>query len=216
MLCSIAIHRIDTAREDVYLASVDDQEAVIAQSDAFQGRTVMRSQLEHGVFWLVDEWTDLDSMQMALAAARTLASVAALVEEPRELLTAGEELARRPSADVDGLEEMAPFFLIAEGWVKLPCLDEYLDTLRHQGQALVDEPGFLRRLLLADREGELHYYVIDQWAGERPAYESYQRRQVSQEEAMLFLSLFAERGKPMMATGVKIPKRTTLEAQRWR
>ena len=81
MLHAIAVHQVDPAREDVYLASVEDQAAVIGDSPDFRGRTVLRSQLEPGIFWLLDRWTDEQSMQMALASARTLSSVAVADDE---------------------------------------------------------------------------------------------------------------------------------------
>ena len=204
MLYTVEVHRIDPAREDVYLASVQDQQAVLAGSPDFHGRNVLRSQVERGCFWLMDAWTDEDAMQMGLASARTLSSVAALVEEPRVIITEGEELARRPSADVDGPTEGDPFFLVADSWVKSVCVQDYLETVRAQALRLSDEPGFRRRLLLTARDGENHFFVADEWAGERLAYDSYQRRPVSQIEATRFLSLLAERGRAFLATGLQV------------
>lgn len=204
VLYAIAEHRIDVPREDVYLASVDDQQAVLAGSDDFHGRTVLRHQVSPGAYWLLDGWTDEAAMQMGLASARTLSSVAALLEEPREIVTAGEELARRPIAEVDGSGGEDPFFLIADTWVKAPCLDEYLETVGIEGRRLTGEAGFRRRLLLAVRGDENHFYVLDEWAGERAAYESFQNRAVSQIEATRFLSLLSERGRPILANGLKV------------
>jgi len=204
MLYTVEIHRIDPLREDVYLASVQDQEAVLAGSPDFHGRNVLRSQVEEGCFWLMDAWTDEDAMQMGLASARTLSSVAALVEEPRVTVTEGAELSRRPSADVDGAAAGDPFFLVADSWAKSVCLDDYLETVRAQALRLTEEPGFRRRLLLTAREGDNHFFVVDEWAGERAAYDSYQRRPVSQIEATRFLALLAERGRPFMATGLQV------------
>ncbi|GAC1660388.1 MAG: hypothetical protein PVS2B1_17370 [Candidatus Dormibacteraceae bacterium] len=204
MLYAIAEHKIDRPREDVYLASVDDQQAVLAGSEDFHGRTVLRHQVNRGAYWLLDGWTDESAMQMGLASARTLSSVAALVEEPREILTAGEELSRRPSAEVDGSEGEDPFFIIADTWVKTNCLPEYLDTVRAEANRLSGEAGFRRRLLLTVRGDDNHFYVMDQWAGERAAYESFQSRAVSQIEATRFLSLLSERGRPILATGIKV------------
>ena len=204
MLYAIAEHRIDLPREDVYLASVDDQQAVLAGSDDFHGRTVLRHQVGTGAYWLLDGWTDESAMQMGLASARTLSSVAALIEEPREILASGEELSRRPSADVDGSAGAEPFFLIADTWVKAPCLDEYLQTVRAEANRLSGEAGFRRRLLLTVRGHDHHFYVLDEWAGEKAAYESFQQRAVSQIEATRFLSLLSERGRPILATGLKV------------
>jgi len=130
--------------------------------------------------------------------------VAALIEEPRGVLTEGEELARRPSADVDSAPGGEPFFLVADSWVKAPCVADYLATVAAQAARLTEEAGFRRRLLLTAREGENHYYVVDEWAGERLAYDSYQRRPVTQIEATQFLTLLAERGKPFLATGLQV------------
>ncbi len=194
MLYSLAVHRIDPAREDVYVASVQDQEAVVSGADGFQGRLLLRSQVDPSVFWMLDAWSDEDAMRYALAAARTLASVASLVEEPRELLLDGE---RGPGGS-------GGFFLASESWVKEPCLDDYEHTVLAQGESLAREPGFIARLLLTDRADELHRFVIDEWSGERDAHAAYQRRQVSEIEATRFLSLLAERGKPLLATAVPI------------
>ena len=201
---AIEMHKIDPDREDVYLASVQDQEAVLAGSSDFHGRNILRSHVEKGTYWLVDGWTDEGAMQMGLASARTLSSVAALIEQPRVLITNGEELSRRPDAEVDGPADGDPFFLIADSWVKGACLEEYLSTVKVQAVRLSEEPGFRRRMLLEAREGENHYLVLDQWAGERAAYDSYQRRPVSQIEATRFLSLLAERGRPFLASGLKV------------
>ena len=199
------MHRIDPTREDVYLASVQDQEAVLAGSEDFHGRNILRNQVEAGSFWLMDGWSDESAMQMGLASARTLSTVAALIEQPRVVLAGGEELARRPAAEIDGqAEESAPFFLVADTWVKGACLEAYLATVNEQAQRLSGEPGFRRRLLLAVREGEHHYLVADQWASERAAYDSFQRRPVSQIEATKFLSLLAERGRPFLGTGLQV------------
>ena len=188
----------------MYLASVQDQEAVLAGSPDFHGRNVLRSQVETGSFWLMDGWTDEEAMQMGLASARTLSSVAALVAEPRVIITEGEELARRPSAEIDGPARGEPFFLVADSWVKPVCADLYLETVRGQARRLADEPGFRRRLLLTAREGDHHYFVVDEWSAEQMAYDSYQRRPVTQIEATKFLSLLAERGRPFMATGLQV------------
>jgi quinol monooxygenase YgiN len=203
LLYAVQVHRVDPAREDVYLASVQDQEAVLAGSPDFHGRSLLQSHLEPGVFWLIDGWTDEAAMEMGLASARTLSSVAALIEEPQVILAEGDELARRPSAEIDGATG-APFFLIAETWVKDACRDDYISTVREQASRLGDEEGFRRRTLLAARDGVNHFYVVDEWAGERAAYESYQRRPVTEVEATRFLSLLAERRRPVLATGLQV------------
>lgn len=202
MLYAIQIHRIDQAREDVYLASAADQEAVIAESEDFHGRTVLRSQTE-GVFWMIDAWTDREGMERSLAAARTLASVAALEEEPVQVLTEGEELASRPATGGDGADSL-PLLLIAQNWVKEVCEQEYVDTVGRLGHELASEEGFRRRLLLRDLEHALRFFVVDWWESERAAYESYQRRQTTELEATRFLSLLAERGKPLIASGLQV------------
>ena len=199
---ALEIHRVDPAREDVYLASVQDQEAVISDSDGFRGRTVLRSQLDQGVFWLLDGWIDQDAMQMAMAATRTLASVGGLIEDPRQLALDGEEVARRNSElDPAGGD---PFFMASEAWVKAACVTDYLATVRNQGEAVAAAEGFRRRLLLRNRDAEAHFFVIDHWASERAAYESYQSRETPEMEATRFLSLLSERGRPMLATGLQV------------
>lgn len=197
MLHAIAVHQVDPAREDVYLASVEDQAAVIGDSPDFRGRTVLRSQLEPGIFWLLDRWTDEQSMQMALASARTLSSVAALMEEPRVLLADGDSIAVREEPIGD-----TPFFMVADTWVKSACVDDYEAAVGRQGRALADRPGFRRRLVLRVRDAEHRYLVADEWTGERAAYEAFQTNEVTEAEAMRFLSLVAERGRPLLATAV--------------
>ena len=199
---ALEIHRVDPAREDVYLASVQDQEAVISDAEGFVGRTVLRSQIEEGVYWLLDGWVDEDAMQMAMAAARTLASVGGLVDEPRQLALDGEEISQRPGGPDPALGD--PFFMASEAWVKLPCVLDYLETIRTQGRALAGTDGFRRRLLLTDRNGEAHHFVVDHWTSERAAYESYQSRQTPELEATRFLSLLSERGRPLLATGLQV------------
>ena len=206
MIYAISIQQIDSSREDVYLASVQDQEAVIDDGHHFKGRTVLRSQVEEGTYWLIDAWTDEPAMQMALAAARTLATVAALVEVPKQLLADGEELARRTRVAVGGpaAEPPPPFFLIGENWVKEFCVGDYRAEVLVRGRGLLEEPGFTRRLMLIDRERAHHYWVIDEWASERDAYESYERRVTPEIEATRFLSFLAERVKPILATGLQV------------
>lgn len=206
MLYAIAVQHIDAAREDVYLASVQDQQAVIDDGNFFKGRTILRSQVEEGAYWLIDGWMDEPAMQMGLAAARTLATVAALVEEPKQLLADGDELARRAEVSLNGGgdEPPPPFFLIGENWVKEACVTDYEAEVLVRGRGLLEEPGFTRRLMLRDRQREHHYWVIDEWASERDAYESYERRVTPEIEATRFLSFLAERGKPILATGLQV------------
>lgn len=201
MLVAISMQRIDPGREDVYLASVDDQERVIAESPDFGGRAVLRVQGEPGRYWLLDRWRDEGAMRMALAMARTIASAAALVEEPEELLADGEEVAR-------GLSLASPgeFWLVGRGWVKEPCLADYENSVRVQAERLRERPGFLRRLLLADRNDARHRFVLDEWASERAAYESFQSNPVSEAEALRFLALFAEREAPVFGTTIQAMK----------
>lgn len=202
MLYAISIQQVDPARQDVYLASVADQEAAIGESADFRGRTVLRSQTDVGRYWTIDAWTDRQAMELALAAARTLASVAALQEEPVQVLTTGEELARA-SPSVQGDAEDG-FFLVAENWVKEVCVEEYLETLARLGRELSAEGGFHRRLLLRDVERSLRFFVVDWWESERAAYQCYERRRTSEVEATRFLALLAERGKPLIASGLKV------------
>lgn len=205
MLYAISIQRVDPGREDVYLASVDDQERVIADSPEFHGRTVLRSQLEPGLYWLLDEWGGEDAMRMALAMAHTFATVAALREEPVEVLTDAEELGRR------GEPGASEFALAAEGWIKEPCLEEYLATVAEQARRLSLEPGFISRLMLVDRTDPLHRWILDEWSAEQAAYDSFERNPVTEGEALRFLALFAERGNPLVATVVRAETKTVKE-----
>lgn len=197
MLAAISIQRIDRSREDVYLASVDDQERVIAGSPDFVRRTVLRSQTEPGLYWLIDEWRDEESMRLALSMARTLASVAGLEEDPVEMLADADEVARGFGEHAD-----TGFCMVGEGWIKEVCLGEYAATVRMQTERLREEPGFLRRVLLTDSADHRHRWVLDEWAGERAAYDSFQANPVTEGETLRFLALFAERGTPIFATTI--------------
>lgn len=200
MLVAISVQLIDPSREDVYLASVDDQERVMAESGDFCGRTVLRSQGEAGRFWLVDRWLSEESMGLALSVARTISTVAGLVEEPRQDVADAEELAHGSATG-----QQAGFCLVAEGWLKDASLDEYEATVQVQAERLRTEDGFLRRLRLVDRTDHRHRWVLDEWAGERAAYESFQRSAVSEGDALRFLALFAERRPPLFATTIRGP-----------
>ncbi|HUY62140.1 MAG TPA: antibiotic biosynthesis monooxygenase [Candidatus Dormibacteraeota bacterium] len=195
---TLTVHRVDPARADVYLASVDDQVAVLRGFEGFAGRRLLQGQAEPGVHWLLDGWTDAGGMAGAGAAARTLASVAGLLQPPRELVTSVAVLAERPAAAAP-----APTFaLIAEAWVKAPCRGEYLATLRAVGARLVAAPGFGRRLLLEDQAQPLHFLVLDDWETERAAFTSFNRPQPPSAEMLRFLSLLAERRPPLAARAV--------------
>lgn len=198
MLASISAHRIEPSREDVYLASLEDQEAVLRAYGGLAERLVLRSQLEPGSYRVVDCWESEGSLQSALAATRTFSTPAALVEEPAVSEAELENVTR----GAGGADAGPAFYLVAEGWVKEPCLDEYLATVRAQAAELAVEPGFRRRLLLRDRAGGLHFWVLDEWAAERSAYDAYSSRRVPESETLRFLSLFAERGRPLIANGV--------------
>jgi len=171
--------------------------SLLAGTEESPGRTVLRSQLEPGTFWLLDRWTDEQSMQMAQASARTLASVAALLEEPVVLLAEGESVAVREESP-----DEVPFFMVADTWVKSACVDDYEAAVEKQGRALADRPGFRRRLVLRVRDADHRYLVADEWTGERAAYEAFQTNEVTEAGAMRFLSLGAGGGRPLLATAV--------------
>lgn len=92
---------------------------------------------------------------------------------------------------------------MAEGWIKEPCLQDYVATIREQARRLSAEPGFVQRLLLVDQADPLHRWVLDGWSGEQPAYDSFESNPVTETEALRFLALFAERGSPLVATAVR-------------
>jgi quinol monooxygenase YgiN len=196
----LQVHRVDPARQDVYLASVRDQEIVLEGSSAFQWRLVLSSQVESGLYWLVDGWSDLVALQSGLAASRTIASVAALVEPP--VVTTGRMQTLPPELGPNGEGDEPTFVLAVENWVKAPCLSEYLATLETQAERLRGEAGFQQRLLLRDTGDQLHFHLLDRWSDEEAAFASFGRRRSSPLEAVRFLSLLAERGRslPAMAT----------------
>ncbi len=92
--------------------------------------------------------------------------------------------------------------MVADTWVKAPCVEDYEAAVGKQARALADRPGFRRRVVLRVREAEHRYLVVDEWTGERAAYEAFETNEVTEAEAMRFLSLVAERGRPLLATAV--------------
>lgn len=205
---AVQIQTVDVARLDPYLASVADQEDTLGESPAFAGRLVLRSQRRPDRFWLVDAWTDRYSLEAGAITLRTLCSVAALVEEPREIPTEQVPVGsapiavepRPPRAEDDPL----PFFMIAENRVRPVVLDDYLAMQDQFARDLENEAGFVRRLLLRDVRDAAHFLVIDEWESERHAFEAFQRREavVSEITTTRFLSLLADRGELDFALGL--------------
>ena len=194
----LQVHQVDPARQDVYLASVRDQQMALEGYSAFQWRLTLSSQLDAGVFWLVDGWSDPDALQSGLAAGRTIASVAALAGPPVTTTGTLRTLPRGAGLKVD--KDEATFVLAVENWVKASCLGEYLATLETQAERLAGEAGFQQRLLLRDTDDPLHFHLLDRWQDEVSAFTSYGRRQASPLEAARFLSLLAERGRSLPAS----------------
>ncbi len=196
----LQVHEVDPARQDVYLASVRDQQMALEAYSAFRWRLTLSSQLEAGVYWLVDGWSDLEALHSGLAASRTIASPAALAGPPVTTTGTVRTLPREVGPKVEGSE--ATFVLAVENWVKAPCLKEYLATLETQAERLAGEAGFQQRLLLRDTGDPLHFHLLDRWQDEASAFASFGRRQSSPLEAARFLSLLAERGRslPALAT----------------
>ncbi len=190
-------HLIDPDREDVYLASVHDQEMVLREDPDFRWRLLLGSHIEPGRHLLIDCWRDEQAMQLALAASRTLASAAALLEPQAVTVGTVLQIAGFPLEE-DGASDIE-FALTVENWVKEPCLAEYLESLRAQGQRQEQEQGFRHRLMLREVGEELHFHVVDLWSTEAAAFDSVSRRQSSPLEAVRFLGLLAERGRTVPA-----------------
>lgn len=205
----LQIQAVDVSRLDQYLASVSDQEQALHDSDKFAGRLVLRSQRTPERFWLIDAWTEQYAMESAAIALRTLSSVAALLEAPREIATAqvpvGTSLHRaRPSAAPRPADAPLPFFLISEAHVKRGSLDEYLSSQDTYTRELEEESGFVTRRLLSDVREHTHFITLDEWVSEREAFEAFERRQTSMSDnaKTRFLALFAERVQTDFALGV--------------
>lgn len=205
----IQVQTIDIARLDPYLASVGDQDNAMREASAYAGRLVLRSQVRSERFWLLDAWRDRISLETGAITLRTLSSVAGLTEAPREIRTEQVSVGSAPLTVPDDRvmsdeSEALPFYPIVENRVKRVRVDDYLESQSKFVGELEQEEGYRLRLLLRDVEDPCHFFVIDEWATERQAFEAFERRQgsVSEIEMTRFLALLQERPERDFALGL--------------
>ncbi|MHB8718280.1 MAG: antibiotic biosynthesis monooxygenase [Candidatus Dormibacteria bacterium] len=198
---------VDPERIDQYLESVADQQRALGDSPAFGARLVLRSQRNPARFWLVDEWADRRSLETGAIALRTLSSVAALTQPPRELPTEQVPLA----AEGAGLavperqpDDPLPLFLIVENQIKPSALEDYLAMQEEFTAELMAHDGFWGRLLLRDLGDPAHLLVIDQWQSEPKAFAAFEERQATLDPVTMirFRALLAGRGEQDAALGL--------------
>lgn len=169
---------------------------------------MLRSQRNPARFWLVDEWADRRSLETGSIAVRTLSSVAALTEAPRELATEQIPLGARGStrlaAPVREPDDPLPLFLIVENYVKPAAVEEYLAMQEEFTAELEAHEGFCGRLLLRDLGEPLHLLVIDQWQNEPKAFAAFEDRQSSLDPITMtrFRALLSGRGEQDAALGL--------------
>ena len=193
---------------DAYLESLSDQERPLRQSEYFMGRVVLRSQVGAERFWVLDAWTEKIALDAGMIMLRTLASVAGLAEDPRQVSFEQLEVGSKGMGEVESPNRAEdaplPFFLISENHVKAVTVDEYILTQDQFTRELEPFDGFRRRLLLQDIRSTGHFMVIDEWASEKQAYEAYEKRSTVIDEITTtrFLALLQERGEQDFALSI--------------
>ena len=198
----------DLEKLDAYLESLSDQERPLRQSEYFTGRVVLRSQVGTERFWVLDAWTEKIALDAGMIMLRTLASVAGLAEDPRQVSFEQLEVGSNGMGEVESPkreeDDPLPFFLISENHVKAVTVDEYILTQDQFTRELEPFEGFRRRLLLQDIRSKGHFMVMDEWASEKQAYEAYEKRSTVIDEITTtrFLALLQERGEQDFALSI--------------
>lgn len=198
----------DLERLDQFLESVSDQERPLRESEFFAGRLLLRSQRNPERFWVLDAWTERIALDAGAIMLRTMSSVAAVLEPPRELpmeqLPMGGVGLGEPTSPPRSDEGPLPFFLIAENHVKAVTVDEYIEAQDKFTRELEPYDGFRRRLLMQELKRRGHFYVIDEWESERHAFEAFEKRSALIDEVTTtrFQALLQERGQQDFALGI--------------
>ncbi|MGH7687492.1 MAG: hypothetical protein ACREN2_11850 [Candidatus Dormibacteria bacterium] len=198
----------DLGKLDGYLESLSDQERPLRQSEYFTGRVVLRSQVDAARFWVLDSWTEKIALDAGTIMLRTLASVAGLSEEPRQVPFEQLEVGGNGLGEVESPKreeaDPLPFFLISENHVKNVTVDDYILAQDQFTRELEPFDGYRRRLLMQDIRRRQHFMVIDEWASERQAYEAYEKRSAVMDEVTTtrFQALLQERGEQDFALSI--------------
>lgn len=198
----------DLERLDQYLESVSDQQRPLRDSEYWEGRLMLRSQVAPARFWMLDAWTEKIALEAGKIMLRTMSTVAGLVQPSRDFATQQVVIGSNGIGDVESpvREESAPlpFFLISENHVKHVCVEEYIETQDGFVRELEPHAGFRRRLLLQDVTRREHFYVLDEWESEKQAFEAYEKRSTLIDEVTTtrFLALLQERGEQDFALSI--------------
>lgn len=198
----------DLERLDQYLESVSDQQRPLRDSEYWEGRLMLRSQVAPARFWMLDAWTEKIALEAGKIMLRTMSTVAGLVQPSRDFATQQVVIGSNGIGDVEspvrGEGDPLPFFLISENHVKHVCVEEYIETQDGLVRELEPYAGFRRRLLLQDVTRREHFYVLDEWESEKQAFEAYEKRSTLIDEVTTtrFLALLQERGEQDFALSI--------------
>lgn len=191
----------DVERLDQYLESVSDQQRPLRDSEYWEGRLLLRSQVAPAKFWLLDAWTEKIALEAGKIMLRTMSQVAGLVQPSRDFPTQQVVIGSNGIGDVESPArtdaDPLPFFLISENHVKHVCVEEYIEVQDGFVRELEPYSGFRRRLLLQDIGRREHFFVFDEWESEKQAYEAYEKRSALIDEITTtrFQALLQERGE---------------------
>ena len=198
----------DLERLDQYLESVSDQQRPLRDSEYWEGRLMLRSQVAPARFWMLDAWTEKIALEAGKIMLRTMSTVAGLVQPSRDFATQQVVIGSNGIGDVESPVraegDPLPFFLISENHVKHVCVEEYIETQDGFVRELEPYAGFRRRLLLQDVTRREHFYVLDEWESEKQAFEAYEKRSTLIDEVTTtrFLALLQERGEQDFALSI--------------
>jgi quinol monooxygenase YgiN len=198
----------DVERLDQYLESVSDQQRPLRDSEYWEGRLLLRSQVNAARFWLLDAWTEKIALEAGKIMLRTMSQVAGLVQPSRDIPTQQVVIGSNGIGDVQSPSrtdaDPLPFFLISENHVKHVCVEEYIEAQDGFVRELEPHSGFRRRLLLQDIQRREHFYVFDEWESEKQAYEAYEKRSAVINEITTtgFQALLQERGEQDFALSI--------------
>ena len=199
----------DVERLDQYLETVSDQQRPLRDSEYWEGRLLLRSQVRPERFWVLDAWTEKIALEAGKIMLRTMSTVAGLITPSRDIPTQQVVIGSNGIGDVESParandNDPLPFFLISENHVKHVCVEEYIETQDGFVRELEPYSGWRRRLLLQDVQRREHFYVFDEWESEKQAYEAYEKRSTLIDEITTtrFQALLQERGEQDFALSI--------------
>jgi quinol monooxygenase YgiN len=198
----------DPERLDQYLETISDQQRPLRDSEYWEGRLTLRSQRNPDRFWIMDAWTEKVALEAGKIMLRTMSTVAGLMEPSRDIpaqqvFVGSEGVGEVESPSREDADPL-PFFLISENHVKHVCVEEYIEVQDGFTRELEPYAGFRRRLLLQDVRKREHFYVFDEWASEKEAFEAYEKRSALIDEITTtrFQALLQERGEQDFALSI--------------